>query len=86
MTYDDIDKVLLPWASRKQLKVFTIMRDDPIRLLTIRDKRGDLSVDPSDDPELIMVRATKGHERFDRIVPLSDLSTTLDDAYVFLNN
>ena len=47
MTYEQIDEVLEPWARDRNLTVKTVMRDEPIRLLGIKDARGDLSIDPS---------------------------------------
>lgn len=85
VTYSNIDEVLLPWAEAHRLTVFTVMRDDPIRLLAVNDPHCDLSVDPDARDGFVRVRAAKGGNRLDESVSLNDLRSALDRALDFLS-
>jgi hypothetical protein len=41
ITYKDIDQILLPWAERHKLHIFTEYKDEEIRSLIVVDQWGD---------------------------------------------
>jgi hypothetical protein len=41
ITYDEIDRVLFPWARAHQISVFTEHKDEPVRAMLFLDQWGD---------------------------------------------
>jgi hypothetical protein len=88
--YDVIDPVLLPWARRHDLKVGKRYRDDPVRVIALYDRSGNmraqLGFDLPDVNGQIRVMAaevdlsspSKWNRREERVATLATLEDALE--------
>src|SRR6266550_8322591 len=85
--YAEIDAILMPWAERHGLHVYTGHRQNVVRSVTIyvwigarHESTGHLWIDGLNEMGLVGVHAAAGNYRFDDAVPPAELAGVLDAA------
>jgi hypothetical protein len=85
--YRAVDPILLPWAQRQGLHVYTGHRQNVVRSVTVyiwvgsrHDSTGHIWLDPPNELGLVGLHAANRGFRFDEAVPLDRLETALDAA------
>ncbi len=85
--YAEIDSVLMPWAERRGLHVYTGHRQNVVRSVTVyvwmgshHESTGHVWIDGLNELGLVGIHAAAGTFRFDDAVPLAELSGALDRA------
>ena len=85
--YSGIDPILMPWAERRGLHVYTGHRQNVVRSVTIyvwlgsrHDSTGHIWLDPPNELGLVGLHAGNRGFRLDEAVPLSGLEAALDAA------
>ena len=73
--YSGIDPILMPWAERRGLHVYTGHRQNVVRSVTIY-----VWLDPPNELGLVGLHAGNRGFRLDEAVPLSGLEAALDGA------
>jgi len=83
--YSAIDPVLMPWAEKRGLHVYTGQRQNLVRSVTVyvwmgsrHESTGHIWLDPLNEMGLAGIHAAAGRFRLDEAVPLSDLTRALD--------
>jgi hypothetical protein len=98
MTFSEIDSVLVPWASRRQMQIFTQYKDEEVRSMLLVDDQGDtyqLWVDRTDPIGVgYMLQSSVSGSVPSRVwkqysgklsCEISELETTLDRALDLIN-
>ena len=85
--YAEIDAILMPWAERRGLHVYTGHRQNVVRSVTIyvwmgtrHESTGHVWIDGLNELGLVGVHAAAGTFRVDDAVPLAELAGALDAA------
>ena len=85
--YSAIDSILMPWAERRGLHVYTGHRQNIVRSVTVyvwmgsrHESTGHIWIDPPNEMGLVGIHASSGLFRLSEAVPLSDLAQALDAA------
>jgi hypothetical protein len=85
MSYAIIDPILIPWVSKKGLKLFTSFKDEEVRSTEVVDQRGNryqIWVEPADSSGQYPVYAWDYKKRKSQFIgPLKDLEHNLEKAY-----
>ena len=85
--FHEIDAVLMPWAERRGLHVYTGHRQNVVRSVTIyvwigtrHDSTGHIWLDPPNELGLVGLHAAHRGFRLDEAVPVGGLEAALDAA------
>jgi hypothetical protein len=85
--YSGIDSILMPWAERRGLHVYTGHRQNVVRSVTIyvwvgtrHESTGHIWLDPPNELGLVGLHAANRGFRVDEAVPLANLEAGLDTA------
>ena len=85
--YAEIDAILMPWAERRGLHVYTGHRQNVVRSVTVNvwngtrhESKGHVWIDGLNELGLAGIHAAAGNFRFDDAVPLAELAAALDAA------
>jgi hypothetical protein len=85
--YAEIDAVLVPWAEKRGLHVYSGHRQNVVRSVTIyvwigsrHESTGHVWIDPINEMGLVGIHAAAGNFRFDDAVTLAGLPAALDAA------
>ncbi|HEX3483462.1 MAG TPA: hypothetical protein VHT51_00285 [Micropepsaceae bacterium] len=85
--FSQIDAILMPWAEKRGLHVYTGHRQNVVRSVTIyvwigtrHDSTGHIWLDRPNELGLVGLHAAHRGFRLDEAVPLSGLETALDAA------
>ncbi len=85
--YSEIDSILLPWAEKRGLHVYTGHKQNVVRSVTIyvwigsrHESTGHIWLDPPNELGLVGLHAAHRGFTFDEAVPVSGLERALDEA------
>ena len=85
--YGEIDSILLPWAEKRGLHVYTGHKQNVVRSVTVyvwvgsrHDSTGHIWLDAPNELGLVGLHAANRGFRFDEAVPLAQLEHALDAA------
>jgi len=85
--YSRIDPILMPWAERRGLHVYTGHKQNVVRSVTVyvwigarHDSTGHIWLDPPNELGLVGLHAAHRDYRFDEAVPLNGLEAALEHA------
>jgi hypothetical protein len=85
--FRQIDPILMPWAEKRGLHVYTGHRQNVVRSITIyvwigtrHDSTGHIWLDPPNELGLVGLHAAHRGFRLDEAVPLAGLEAALDAA------
>lgn len=82
--YQTVDRVLMPWAKRHGIHVYTTHRDDPVRSMFVVDLSGaqrHLYLDPPNESGLVTLRGIAPSMKEERQVTLADLERALEQLW-----
>ena len=89
MSYAAIDKILTPWLKRHGLYVFTLYREDEVRIIDVVDDAGDryqISISEPDESERVRIfagnlKSKRKRKSREYESTLSELERVLEEAY-----